>query len=476
MYVSDAERHLAFRWRIVTAALALFVAFTGSVILAMPAFATQWPGPDDGAGKYAHCTVGFYYSGSSNPTTAIACQYTLGTTGSVTSNTISNIDFGTETYSCPSCSPTSASVGLSFSGAGITGPGGTSTNAGGHAIRDPYAVLPRTNTTGVSSVTLSGCSVTFSSGGTGGVPAGSVPCVVDSIVLNQASAPPLPTNNYPGASAGPAIDSSASVACDRTLTNTDAMTGQFTSTPTLANATAVSYSWVWGDSTTNGTTQNQNHTYGALSTMPTGGWTATVTLTAAVVSGHLWASDGTSGNKTFTCSLRVDFLNPDQKTAGGTGTSSSADDCPSGFGWLNPLALPKIMECLFIPSSSTTSSLSSTWTSFTTKAPFSVITDVVTYIPATIQDFRWELDNTSYRSASNGYNHNIDHSVDRSPLCDDAGQLSSRMCVGNTTPYSQGQLGSTSSGVLRDMRLVFLFLVICMFVYGIYQGCGEVIK
>lgn len=107
------------------------------------------------------------------------------------------------------------------------------------------------------------------------------------------------------------------------------------------------FGWDFGDSSTDAATAVAQHSYGDLSTMPANGWTATGTVTRT--------GDGVTYDDdpavVLTCTLRVDFRNPDQSDAGGVDPDDEDADCPAGFGWLNPLAIVKVLKCLFVPTS-----------------------------------------------------------------------------------------------------------------------------
>lgn len=144
---------------------------------------------------------------------------------------------------------------------------------------------------------------------------------------------------------------------------------------TLATVTGITdtYSWDFGDSSTDATTIDAQHIYPATSSMPEGGWTATLTVTRT--------GNGTTyevGPSVKTCALRVDYLNPEQ-TEAGSGEFDEPDDsdCPTGFGWINPLAILKVLKCLLIPSEDSVNSLGELWGDVTTKAPFSWAYEIV---------------------------------------------------------------------------------------------------
>jgi hypothetical protein len=137
-------------------------------------------------------------------------------------------------------------------------------------------------------------------------------------------------------------------ACSRSLAqNNGANVATFTGGPAQAAGMSLAYGWGFGDGTT-AAAMSPQHIYPALSSMPAGGWTATLTVTATASAGHKF-TDGAS-TKTATCALRIDFLNPSHSAAGGSAVDEQDDaDCPSGWGWLNPLAFVRILKCLFVP-------------------------------------------------------------------------------------------------------------------------------
>jgi len=182
--------------------------------------------------------------------------------------------------------------------------------------------------------------------------------------------------------------------CSRTLTDTSAMTAEYTASRTgMVNASVTAWSWDPGDSTGAITgSASAKHTYGALSTQPLNGWTATLTMTVTATAGHAF-SDGTT-TKTGTCAVRVDFLHPDQVTPGSTGGGagstgdSSLDAClPSGWSVLNPLAFVGgvgcVLKVLFIPTTLDTSTIA---TNFQNAFPFNWIGAMVSGIGAFVTE------------------------------------------------------------------------------------------
>lgn len=194
------------------------------------------------------------------------------------------------------------------------------------------------------------------------------------------------------------------VTCTRSLsTNNDTNIGTFNATvsnpPTPNEAGADSFSWDWGDSTAAGTTANAQHVYPATATMPSGGWTATLTITRTPGNGYVLTGDGIS-----TCSLRVDFLNPTQSTGDGF-DSGDDNDCPSGWGWLNPAAVGAILKCLFIPTGDSWTLISTLWGDMTTKFPFSWAYETVMVPADMVNEIRSGLDYNPVCGSIGGVQH-----------------------------------------------------------------------
>lgn len=169
--------------------------------------------------------------------------------------------------------------------------------------------------------------------------------------------------------------------CTRVMPETEASPVTFQGIIQRQSGVSYSYQWSFGDGATDtasATDFDTGHTYTAA--LPAGGWTAVMTVTAT--------GDGVNyaGTVTSTCSLRVDFNNPDQSTAGttGSGVGGDSNSCPTGWGWLNPDAVVKLLACLFIPSSATSNALSSLWTSVQNTEPFSFVVDVMGILPRSI--------------------------------------------------------------------------------------------
>lgn len=186
--------------------------------------------------------------------------------------------------------------------------------------------------------------------------------------------------------------------CTRVLSqNNGSNIGSFKTNEPVDASVSTAYSWDFGDSSTDATTANPQHIFPALADMPDGGWTTTLTVTRT--------GDGITtdpGPTVATCSLRVDFLNPTQSVAAGTDQDESDDtDCPTGFGWINPLAILKVLKCLFIPSSESVDSLGDIWGDVTTKAPFSWAYEIVE-LPAHFFDDMYDSAYEQYNSDGGG--------------------------------------------------------------------------
>lgn len=306
-----------------------------------------------------------------------------------------------------------------------------------------------------------------------------------------------PVDYYSGGSAGggdviPATDATTGTgACDRTLTGTDAMTGSFHSSISGgAYSSLTSTDWDWGDGTTHGAVANGNHTYGALSTMPQGGWTATATYTMSLTASttHHW-SDDSSGTKTTTCVLRVDFLHPDKTAVGSNDTSSTGDSgldscIPSGWSVLNPFAFIGGLGCvfkkLFIPADSSIEDLGSLWDSATTKAPFSVVNDLVTYLPASLLDLRQGVRCSSPTYIQPGHaavGCGVAPSGPTvSPICAPGTMLDP--CTGNGYPFQGTALDPNDpsySPAVSAARTAFLYVMVAVFLYACWRGAGQVL-
>ena len=172
-------------------------------------------------------------------------------------------------------------------------------------------------------------------------------------------------------------------ACSRTLTqNNGNNVATFRGNVTTITGASDTFSWDFGDASTDAPTEDVQHIYAAIGSMPDKGWTATLTITRT--------GDGTLYDPSpivVTCSLRVDFINPTLSTPLSTDIDDGEDsDCPSGWGWLNPAAIVNVLKCLFIPSNATADSLQNIFDEATTKAPFSVLYDASTFLPAIVAD------------------------------------------------------------------------------------------
>lgn len=303
--------------------------------------------PDDLNGKTYHCSVGF----SQGASVTIACQGTWGAGASISGP-------GSTVFACTS-------------GGGSWGWGAATAPSAGKWTKT-VASWPCAN----GSATITG--VSFST---------------EAVLIVLASGTPqYPADYFFGGSVGyipPLSGTVPTLACSRILSQnngSNVATVNATNTGGTSGYTAT-YSWAWGDSTTAGTAINMQHIYPALTSMPSGGWTATLTASYTAPTGYEYSPGVTTATRT--CSLRIDYLNPSSTTVGTDIDSQDDADCPTGFGWINPLAIVKIAKCLFIPSSSSMSAFSHSFDGATSKAPFSYVAEVMAFIPdrfAEIQD------------------------------------------------------------------------------------------
>lgn len=183
------------------------------------------------------------------------------------------------------------------------------------------------------------------------------PPASNTTTVDDGQAPtPLPDGQQPL----PSVPTTAP-SCSRVLSqNNGANVANFKSGEAPDGWTST-YSWNFGDGTAAGTTSDPQHIYGALSTQPQGGWTAVLTVTRTG-NGTTYAVGPVTAQ---TCSLRVDFLNPTQSTPSSTTQDEPDDaDCPTGWGWLNPTAIAKVLRCLFIPTETTTEVAGDTYDSW----------------------------------------------------------------------------------------------------------------
>jgi hypothetical protein len=300
-----------------------------------------------------------------------------------------------------------------------------------------------------------------------------------------------PTNYYAGGALGgpPTSVAIPTTTCSRTLAqNNGANVATFHDASSVLSATVTGSSWAFGDGATSAAQSawpapDVQHVYGAIASAPSGGWTAVESITATLASGNYQWADGSTGPKTLGCSLRVDFLNPDQATGGGSTTTAALDaDCPTGWGWVNPLAIAKILKCLLIPSSSSLAGISAMWGTLTGKFPFSLAYDVATFLPATVGLVKAGFDYQNGTSPGGGYRvHCIDvfsgleenSPLGPDPLSGGPGAGSPAQVTG-VCPHLVDTLGATAGlgweiAVVRDGVWLVVLVGFALSVFGIYS-------
>jgi hypothetical protein len=342
---------------------------------------------------------------------------------------------------------------LSYSGNTLDATSGTLDTSSTNGLVSKEAIPSR----GVANVTVTVSDVkivlfaTACTSSTVGLPIrgrGNVTTVPSGQVTQTNTTPPQPLAS--GVNPVPAVPPFTVTDCSRSLYQ-DGSTRYATfrsGTVTPLTGTTDTYSWDFGDSTTPATTATAQHTYTA--TMPSGGWTATLTVTRTG-NGTTYTSDPV----TATCALRVDWLNPNSTTPTTTTPDEEDSDCPTGFGWLNPLAIIKTLKCLFIPSEDAVNSLGNLWGDMTTKAPFSWAYEVVTFPGEIFQAIHDSAEDA--REAEGGGNACAD-------LLPGVGDDTP---TGNTSScYAEAQYGS----VFTVFRTVFWYLFLLGTALGIWHA------
>jgi hypothetical protein len=296
------------------------------------------------------------------------------------------------------------------------------------------------------------------------------------VELNDPTMPDsYPVQYYEGGSTG-AGDSAPvppmgapTLSCSRVMVDRETTFANFTSAGTNAppEGAVDTFSWAWGDGTPNWPKATAGHDYPALDTMPENGWTATVTLSrtrgAEVVTG--------------TCALRVDFNQPDKSEAGSDSTTEDDYDCPSGWGWLNPLSILKILKCLFIPSGSDLDGLSDFYGEAKTKAPFSYAAQALTFVPSMMGSLAaGGEDGKSYDDGTPncGRGAFIGQGDSANPMIDLPGaggpvQVPQEGSCGTSTGGAQtvGNDGGDWFGKMRTLMQILYLLALAIFVWSV---------
>lgn len=340
--------------------------------LATPALAEHGPYPlaaPDSHGNYAYCKVRtLRETGYANSYALVTCNFG----GANPTDLLIDIDIngdGTRDFSHSGWS----SSWLSFPSTGRL------QARWGAKVYNPSIDSERTGTS------ITQCKMTQ-----GGVQR-AIGCTVQS---GAGDLPPYPPQWFVGGTEILAPLSTPAPTCSRTLSSKEETFAWFkagVSNVPEANATDA-FSWQWGDGTAPWGQAESGHDYPVLSSQPANGWTATVTVTR---------TRGTE-TTTATCGLRVDFHNPDKSAPGSTDGGEGGHECPTGFGWINPLAIVKIAKCLFIPTQTTTNGLRSVWGDLSTKVPFSYGVDVVTYLPDRLGEVKQGINGVSGQDAAGG--------------------------------------------------------------------------
>jgi hypothetical protein len=308
-------------------------------ILPTSASAAELTGPPDAAGKYLYCNVNVSSATIPGDTTSAwgiraACQY------GPTSHTFLNDSQSTITITADL-----PGVGL------MNAQGGQASPTCNHittmrpgAARFLYE-SGTGNCNGIRTSTVNNITPTNWRCKAGYLGDSNRNCGIATLAFGTTAVPDPPGDWWPGGGPNPdPLTAPTGLACSRRLEGTATMAGSFTASVPAHAGTTDAWSWAWGDGSVVTSGREVAHVFPSLPTMPQGGWTSTVTLTRT--------GDGTTvaaGPTTATCSLRVDFLNPDQPTPATTTQTPDDDDCPSGLGFLNPLALVRTLKCLFIP-------------------------------------------------------------------------------------------------------------------------------
>jgi len=278
--------------------------------------ATELSVPDS-TGAYVHCkAVGHALTSSSAGAVGVSCQYGP-TTGRVT-----GFQLNTTTGSNPIPPCWNPSNGAKVYGSTTSLATWTVTRNQGGLFQASWVGFGGANTCGVGSTTFSASSISLQIDGT--TRAGTL----DSITSASAY-PTYPSDYYPGGTAGNSIP----VVCFESVYSSEG------SAPVVVDLDATcarnvgdgTYGWAetGGSATLNDTAGK------SVQLTVTDDGTTDVTLTIT--------REGTSYDLTQSVTV------PKPAASRDTTTDLDDDDCPTGWGWLNPFTVGEILRCLFIP-------------------------------------------------------------------------------------------------------------------------------
>lgn len=230
----------------------------------------------------------------------------------------------------------------------------------------------------------------------------------------------------------------------------------------------------WGDGSTHAATNSAQHFYANSNT-----YTAVAKVTGVISNGDAY-TDGTT-TKVVTQNLTVCWAATCTPTT--TTTVAPSGDNGTGSGncdfWDVPCLLTKAFRALFFPSSSTLSGINHLWDSVTTKAPFSVLVEVVSFIPDNLADMSAAVVSpTAGVGTGCGTQPNINGRTITHFPCNDvtSGQPAHYTLSGNTNDTGGGGYTHSGTNYTGLFREIFLLIAGLLFIYATYRGCAEILK
>lgn len=235
-----------------------------------------------------------------------------------------------------------------------------------------------------------------------------------------------------------------------------------------ANET-YAYDIDWGDGSGHATTSSAQHFYANGNQA-----TATVKLTSTLTGGSSYTDNTTTHLVTQT--VTVCWLAACTPTT--TTTIAPTGDNGTGSGdcdfWDVPCQLAKIFRALFVPSSSTLTGMSNLWGDLTTKAPFSVLYEMVTFIPAQLADMSSSISSPISGPGNGCASNQFYVNGNNVKVCADAvGSTPQRYVIGRPSLNGSDQGSSPYPHVVREVLLLLMGL---LFGYACYRGVGEILK
>jgi hypothetical protein len=314
--------------------------------------ATQYSGTPDPSGFFAHCNYNSRrVGGATSSNKGISCQYGRNNTSGqfIAGAQITSLSIAYNLSAATSNCNTGTIPNTDTETFTATGTNPATVDADGIA---QWSLSSGTDCTGTMTMAVTSCTVTIS-----GSVASSASCKVDALTFSSAL-PAIPSTPYPGGEVGGSLPSPCFTYSPSSPQANTPVAFDASCSKNASTGGGSTYAWTFASGTATDTVGPN----GAATWTANGSYLVTLTITKS--------GTGYSYQQTVV-----------------VGSNGDSSDCPTGWGLINPTAVTKILQCLFVPTSSPTTRMSTFTSAISTKWPLGPVTWMVGLITGPIGDF-----------------------------------------------------------------------------------------